>query len=177
MQCILESEVDRIDSRRNHPIFEEMRRDGVIYSVSQNCLICGETEYIQQNAAFVLGTLLRAQDIQQLSIRDALIKQLKKLIIENKRVINIDYLLDIMCSLAVKQQNNFIETIAKLAESQDNDIKSYALELLLLIAQNGGVEIENEVKSTIGKFKFLELIGDSDSALNEQILQLTLKCH
>ncbi|KAA6362673.1 MAG: hypothetical protein EZS28_041800, partial [Streblomastix strix] len=103
MHCILESEVDRIDGRRNHPLFEEMRRDGVIHSVSQNCLIRGETEDIQQNAAFVLGTLLRAQDIQQLNIRDALIKQLKKLIIENKRVVNIEYLLDLICGLAVKQ--------------------------------------------------------------------------
>ncbi|KAA6398592.1 MAG: hypothetical protein EZS28_005877 [Streblomastix strix] len=71
--------------------------------------------------------------------------------------------------------DNFIETIVKLAESEDNIIKSYALELLLNIAQNGGNEIENEVKSTIGNLKFLELIGDSDFALNEQILQVVMK--
>ncbi|KAA6398461.1 MAG: hypothetical protein EZS28_006016 [Streblomastix strix] len=81
-----------------------------------------------------------------------------------------------MCGMAVKQSNvseiiqgNFIETIAKLVDSQNENIRSYALVLLLNVAQNGGIEIENEVKSAIGNLKFMELIGDSDQTLNEQI--------
>lgn len=59
-------------------------------------------------------------------------------------------------------KDNFIEILAILIESKDSDIKSNALELLLLIALNGGTEIENEIKSRIESFKFLELLGDSD---------------
>ncbi|KAA6385342.1 MAG: hypothetical protein EZS28_019132 [Streblomastix strix] len=182
MGDILDSGENRKDERKPHPLFESMRRDGVIYLVNQNCLLHGETEDIKQNAAVVLGILLRAQDIQP-TIRQSIIKHLKKLIIENAGYYNVGYLLDIMCGLAVKQSNiseivsdNFIETTVKLIEQQNEYIKSNALELLLNIAQNGGSDIEKEIKTTIGNLKFLELIGDSNFTLNEQILQVVMKC-
>ncbi|KAA6382565.1 MAG: hypothetical protein EZS28_021908 [Streblomastix strix] len=180
MMNILNSE-ERYEKRVSHPLFTNLQRSGVIFQIYQCGLIHGKTEDDINNSAIVLGILLKAQEVDQ-NMKKSLIQQIKAMIGEQNNPKLVANALDMICGLAVRKSNineivsdKFIQTISELSKCHDTNLKSYVLELLLILIDSGGTELEKEIINSVDIVKFLELIGDSDSYLDEQILIRVMK--
>ncbi|KAA6394399.1 MAG: hypothetical protein EZS28_010076 [Streblomastix strix] len=168
----------------------------------ENCAICGNIPSISEQADLheflqqfgeLRNVLLEQQNGEE--ARQALaffttqegqklILTLKNGIIESKEKDekDLEQQLDVLCGLATISsnisdiaQNSFINVIAKIAKTFLGRTKAFALELLLLFVENGGIKIRKAVKSIIGENGLLDLIGESDKDLNERALKQTMK--
>ncbi|KAA6382343.1 MAG: hypothetical protein EZS28_022131 [Streblomastix strix] len=136
MNDILYSQEERDWKRNPHPLYWQVRQDGVTHSVRYNCLINGETDEINNNAAQMLGILFRAHEIKPFK-RQEIISQLKFNLENDTESKDVKYLVDILCGLATKESNiaeilsnNFIDTLSNQVKSEDQDIKSQPLRKL-----------------------------------------------
>ncbi|KAA6397178.1 MAG: hypothetical protein EZS28_007296 [Streblomastix strix] len=92
-------------------------------------------------------------------LKGKLIQQLKKDITKENSDKQIEKGLNVLCGLALKQSNileiiseNFIEILITHSKSIDGNIKSYSLELLFMLTENGGSELEYEIRNKFDSF-------------------------
>ncbi|KAA6372895.1 MAG: hypothetical protein EZS28_031578, partial [Streblomastix strix] len=138
---ILNTEEFRQTSRTIHPLYSDAKNDGIIFQVYQNCLVRGENDFLMDNSAIILSTLMRGQEVDQ-KMKHPLFQRLKSVISKEKPLDLVRYLLDLLCGLAINEGNiseiaseNFIKTVVNLSQSSDQTIHYFALELLFRLAE------------------------------------------
>ncbi|KAA6386794.1 MAG: hypothetical protein EZS28_017679 [Streblomastix strix] len=163
-----------------HPFYTEMKRMNIIQLIYQKCLICGESEVIKEDGAYTLGQFLREQNIEP-EMKKIIIQQLKKGINENNISNRKVEILDVLCRLAVKDDNiddiisgNFILSVSQLIKSTEQDLWKNALELLLIISEKGST-VELEVRNAIGDFGFLRFLQLIYSECKMRAITQTMK--
>ncbi|KAA6379174.1 MAG: hypothetical protein EZS28_025300 [Streblomastix strix] len=166
-----------------NPSFKsQLTKNELIQGLTSKCLLNGESEQIKNEAAVILGFLLRQQNIET-DTRKILIQQLKNGIFgENsskRKILNFK----IFAYLSDKDENvdeitsdNFIALAAEMAksESEDENVRTQAYELLLLLSEKGG-QLEQDVRIAVNDLGFLCMIGNAGLKVEQRVVNQTLK--
>ncbi|KAA6394362.1 MAG: hypothetical protein EZS28_010112 [Streblomastix strix] len=166
--------------RRAHSLYWNLKADKTIVNICKACLDNEDDKVIRITGAIVLGILEKEQCIEK-CLEEAgkrkLIEGLKLGVSLDKKNKNNVQCLDVLCGVALKQcaipdiySNNFTYTLIQIAKHHSGDAKTYSLELLLTMAENGYMR---EVKNFIGEFGLLVLIGEKNDILNNRALDQT----
>ncbi|KAA6386368.1 MAG: hypothetical protein EZS28_018103 [Streblomastix strix] len=126
--------------------------------------------------------LFASSDVLSQNLNGLLIKQLKNNINGQFPPKGKAEIIDILCGLASNKENideissdHFALTVSELSKSTNEELKSYSLELLLILAENGNKQLQLEILKSIGDLGFLQLLGMSDLQLDDRVVNQTLK--
>ncbi|KAA6389990.1 MAG: hypothetical protein EZS28_014485 [Streblomastix strix] len=167
MRNIIHSDKDRQNKEKERDIYTQLKNDGTLTIIGNSCVINGENEQIRKDGAYVYGKIIRAWDIED-NLKEILIRQLKQMIFEEKAVGKTADLIDILSGLALGKSNvpaiaseDFIQSANIFIQSPDEYIQGSILELLLILAENGDTEIQQQVKQAVSDHGFLQTLSSS----------------
>ncbi|KAA6379412.1 MAG: hypothetical protein EZS28_025063 [Streblomastix strix] len=136
---------------------------------------------MKKDSAYILGTICRMQNLDSI-LKKHLVKELKKCVINETDFYKQAEFIEIMLCLAYKKANiseivsdNFIPAVYKLAYNPDEFIQSNALNLLLIFAEYGSSDINQQVRQTVSGFALLEIIGTYEIQMDQLALQHTVQ--
>ncbi|KAA6396143.1 MAG: hypothetical protein EZS28_008330 [Streblomastix strix] len=162
MHNILYSDKDRQNKEKELDMYTQLKDDGTLTIIGESFVINGENEQIIKDGSYVYGKIMRARDIED-NLKEILIRQLKSMVFEEKSVEKTADLIEILCGLAYGKSNipviaseDFIQSATVLIQSPDEYVQGSILELLLILAENGDAEIQQQVKQAVSNKGFLK---------------------
>ncbi|KAA6384759.1 MAG: hypothetical protein EZS28_019714 [Streblomastix strix] len=107
---------------------------------------------------------MRARNIEA-NLRKIILNRLKKWVEIEKDIEETVAIIDIFCGLACQKSNipaivsnNFIQNMTKFAQSPEENIQSYTLELFLILAENE-VGIDPDIRQAVDEYGLLDITG------------------